>query len=536
MGADPPDSEQDRIWLRIGIIGGGEMCREMLTKAFQHYKSRLVRGEYVAVSDPDEEAVGMVMAREKGLYTTTNYDDYFDPDKGLDLNQIFIFTPQDAVLKDVLAKRPNTIRVLAYSTAQLIRDTYIVEENRYKAQRDELETIINGILEGIVVLDQDYNVVRVNTPYLDQSGLIAQEVVGRKCYEVFHHSEEPCQPPHHPCPLEGILKTGKPQHEIHTHYNLDGEERIVDLTLYPLRNMEGKVTRFIEICRDITERYRAQERMTQELERAVEERTRQIEETHAKLLQQDKMSSLGKLSASVVHELNNPLTGVLNFVRLQQRMLKEQEPSSEMCTTLLGQLGLMENETARCSKIVSNLLAFARQSKLEPREAQLNNILDLITELNAHHLQLNKIRLVRDFQDDLPPVLGDVSRLEQVFMNLLLNAVDEMGPESHGQLLMSTRHDPESDLLLTRIRDTGPGIPNENLPHIFEPFFTTKSEGRGVGLGLSVVYGIVKEHNGQVEVEQTGSEGTTFLVKLPVYHSEQQESPGDASQRRRGRT
>ncbi len=511
--------EPGRLWLRIGIIGGGEMCRDMLTRAFRHYKSRLVHGEYVAVADPDADAVGMVYARDKGLYTTADFHDYFDADK-VEVNQIFIFTPDEAVLEEVLARRPASTRVMAYNTAALIRDTYQVEENRYKAQRDQLETIINGILEGIVVIDREHNVVQVNTPYLDQSGLLAQEVVGRKCYEVFHHSEQPCQPPDHPCPIDEILKTGEPHHEMHTHYNLDGEERIVDLTLYPLRNMEGKVTRFIEICRDITERHRSQERMTQELERAVEERTRQIEEAHCKLLQQDKMSSLGKLSASVVHELNNPLTGVLNFIRLQRRMLTELEPSQDMCKTILGQLGLMENETARCSKIVSNLLAFARQSKLEPAEAQLNEILDLITELNAHHLALNKIQLVRDFQGDLPPVLGDVSRLEQVFMNILLNAVDEMGPETDGRLLLSTQYDEESDLLLTRITDTGPGIGPESLPHIFEPFFTTKSEGKGVGLGLSVVYGIVKEHNGQVEVEQTGPEGTTFLVTLPVYRSE----------------
>jgi two-component system, NtrC family, sensor kinase len=511
--------EPGRIWLRIGIIGGGEMCRDMLTRAFRHYKSRLVHGKYVAVADPDADAVGMVYAREKGLFTTADYRDYFDGDKGLGVNQIFIFTPDEGVLDDVLARRPSTTRVLAYNTAQLIRDTYQVEENRYKAQRDQLETIINGILEGIVVIDRDHNVVQVNTPYLDQSGLLAQEVVGRKCYEVFHHSEKPCQPPDHPCPIDEILKTGEPHHEIHTHYNLEGEARIVDLTLYPLRNPEGEVTRFIEICRDITERHRSQERMTQELEQAVAERTQQIEEAHRKLLQQDKMSSLGKLSASVVHELNNPLTGVLNFIRLQRRMLTEREPSQEMCTTILGQLGLMENETARCSKIVSNLLAFARQSKLEPAEAKLNEILDLITELNAHHLALNKIQLIRDFQEDLPPVLGDVSRLEQVFMNILLNAVDEMGPEANGRLLLSTQYDEASDVLLTRITDTGPGIPADNVPHIFEPFFTTKSEGKGVGLGLSVVYGIVKEHNGQVEVEQTGPEGTTFLVTLPVYRA-----------------
>jgi len=527
MGTDQQETESSRLWLRIGIIGGGEMCRDMLTRAFRHYKSRLVHGEYVAVADPDPDAVGMVYAREKGLATTTDYLDYFDPELGFELNQIFIFTPAEAVLEDVLARRPHTIRVLAYNTALLIRDTYQVDENRYKAQRDELETIINGILEGIVVIDRDYNVVQVNTPYLDQSGLLAQEVVGRKCYEVFHHSDQPCQPPDHPCPINDILEHGEPHHEIHTHYNLEGEERIVDLTLYPLRNMEGKVTRFIEICRDITERYRAQERMTQDLERAVEERTRQIEEAHRKLLQQDKMSSLGKLSASVVHELNNPLTGVLNFIRLQRRMLTERHFSKEMCDTILGQLGLMENETARCSKIVSNLLAFARQSKLEPAEAQLNEILDLITELNAHHLVLNKVQLLRDYQDDLPPVLGDVSRLEQVFLNILLNAVDEMGARGGGRILLSTQHDTGSDMLLTRITDTGPGIPSESLPHIFEPFFTTKSEGRGVGLGLSVVYGIVKEHNGQVEVESTGSSGTTFLVKLPVYRPEDQRPGGN---------
>ena len=517
--------------LRIGVIGGNKFCHEVLAKADRHYHVKYVPGQIVAVADPDEQAPGMVLARELGLYTTSDYHDFYKPETGID--QIFIFTPDEDVLQDVLKTRPLHIRFMAYHTIRLFWEMIQFEERRLMTQRDELETIINGIDDNIVVIGLDYKIIHVNRPILDRMSCSEEDLIGRNCHEIFHHFDEPCRPPERPCPLESALQEKRSVQVIHTLKTMSGEERIIDLTIHPLRNLDGEIYRFVEITLDITESYRAQEEMTRRLEQAVEERTHQLEETYQKLIQQDKMTSLGKLSASVVHELNNPLTGILTFIRLIQRMILEKDMNKELLDYIVHHLGLMETETARCSKIVSNLLAFARQSKIEPEVDDINRIIEQVLTLNSHYLSLNRIEIIKDFEEELPNLFCDVDQIQQVLMNLIFNATESI-PEDHaGELSLSTKYDEEDDMVMIRVADTGPGIPEENLPHIFEPFFTTKPESKGVGLGLSVIYGIIKEHSGQIEVEKTGPEGTTFLVKFPAYHPES-EFPARTELRRTG--
>ncbi len=153
--------------------------------------------------------------------------------------------------------------------------------------------------------------------------------------------------------------------------------------------------------------------------------------------------------------------------------------------------------------------------------------------MNSHYLSLNRIEIIKDFEEGLPNLFCDVDQIQQVLMNLIFNATESI-PEDHaGELSLSTKYDEEEDMVMIRVADTGPGIPEANLPHIFEPFFTTKPESKGVGLGLSVIYGIIKEHSGQIEVEKTGPEGTTFLVKFPAHYPES-EFPGRTELRRTG--
>ena len=517
--------------LRIGVIGGNKFCQEVLAKADRHYHVKYVPGQIVAVADPDEQAPGMVLARELGLYTTSDYHDFYKPETGID--QIFIFTSDEDVLQDVLKTRPLHIRFMAYHTIRLFWEMIQFEERRLITQRNELETIINGIDDNIVVIGLDYKIIHVNRPLLERTFSAEEDLIGRNCHEIFHQSDEPCRPPEHPCPLESALRERRSVQAIHTHKTTNGEERIIDLTIHPLKNLDGEIYRFVEITRDITESYRAQEEMTRRLEQAVEERTHQLEETYQKLIQQDKMTSLGKLSASVVHELNNPLTGILTFIRLIQRMILEKDMNKELLEHIVHHLGLMETETARCSKIVSNLLAFARQSKIEPEVGDINRIIEQVLTLNSHYLSLNRIEIIKDFEEGLPNLFCDVDQIQQVLMNLIFNATESI-PEDHaGELSLSTKYDEEEDMVMIRVADTGPGIPEANLPHIFEPFFTTKPESKGVGLGLSVIYGIIKEHSGQIEVEKTGPEGTTFLVKFPAHYPES-EFPGRTELRRTG--
>ena len=234
----------------------------------------------------------------------------------------------------------------------------------------------------------------------------------------------------------------------------------------------------------------------------------------ARLLHQDKMISLGKLAASVVHEINNPLAGILNYARLMIRILSRGTLSQELSTKFQGYLSLMESELERCSKIVSNLLAFSRKSKLEFSLVDMNELLSKCIDLSGHKMALQNIRVETDLLGDLPKIQGDFNQLQQCVINLIFNAVDAM-PEG-GILSLTSSFDADRDLVRILIRDTGCGISKEDLPYVFDPFFTTKTEGKGLGLGLSTTFRIVDRHNGTIRVKSEPGKGSRFEIELPA--------------------
>ena len=234
----------------------------------------------------------------------------------------------------------------------------------------------------------------------------------------------------------------------------------------------------------------------------------------ARILHQDKMMSLGRLAASVVHEINNPLSGILNYLRLMSRILRQGALTEDREEKFRRYLDLVEKETNRCSQIVSGLLSFSRISPPSFGHVQIDELLQRCILLSQHKLELSGIRLESSIQPNLPPVDGDFNQLQQCVINLIFNAIDAM-PEG-GNLTLNSRWDGENDKVIITVRDSGRGISPENLPHIFEPFFTTKNEGYGVGLGLSTVYGIMERHNGSVKVESQPGAGTAFKLELPV--------------------
>ena len=252
------------------------------------------------------------------------------------------------------------------------------------------------------------------------------------------------------------------------------------------------------------------------MEEMVEERTKELKETHTKLLPQDKMASLGKLSASVVHEINNPIAGILNLIMLQKRIIQEGSVKDEEISRFSEYLSLMETETRRITQIVSNLLAFSRQSKMEMRSLSLNQLLEKTLLLNSNLLKISGVKVEKWFDPNLPFLVGSEDQLQQVFMNIISNAAEAMEANGSGVLTVETKHSVRDSIVIVRIRDTGAGIPRENLPKLFEPFFTTKKKGKGVGLGLSVAYGIVQEHGGAIEVTSKVGKGTTFEVEFPL--------------------
>ncbi len=234
----------------------------------------------------------------------------------------------------------------------------------------------------------------------------------------------------------------------------------------------------------------------------------------AQLLHQDKMISLGRLSASVVHEINNPLAGILNYIRLMIKIVDRGTLEAETIRKFQRYLTLIESETGRCSKIVSNLLTFARKSEMEFAKIDMGELIQRCIMLSQHKLALQNISLVTNLDSQIPEVWGDFNEVQQCLINLIFNAIDAM--PGGGSLTLSSSFDPRKDMVKIRVEDTGCGIPKEDLPLIFDPFFSTKGEGKGLGLGLSTVQGIIDRHKGTIEVHSEPGKGTTFILGIPA--------------------
>ena len=265
---------------------------------------------------------------------------------------------------------------------------------------------------------------------------------------------------------------------------------------------EGKEIGMVGFFRDL--------RKIRQMEQQFNDQTR--------LLHEHKMISLGRLSASVVHELNNPLAGILNYIRLMLKVLKRGSLDQKNQEKFQRHLTLVESETHRCSKIVSNLLAFSRKSELELIEMNINELLEKCILLSKHKLMLQNIEIEADLNPEIPMVMGDFNQTQQCVINLIFNAIDAM-PDG-GALTIISSFDPNRGMVEIRIEDTGCGIADEDLPHIFDPFYSTKTEGKGLGLGLSMVYGIIDRHKGTITVDSEVGKGTVFTISLPAVKRE----------------
>jgi two-component system, NtrC family, sensor kinase len=264
----------------------------------------------------------------------------------------------------------------------------------------------------------------------------------------------------------------------------------------------------------------------------------------AKLLHREKMVSLGRLAASMVHEINNPLSGILNYIKLMIRVIEKGDEVSSNQTLaqkldevqnrdkkFKSYLTLIESETQRCSDLVSGLLKFSRKTKLEQRCINVAQLIQHSLLLCNHKIELSHILLKQSCDPDLPEVYGDFNQLEQCLINLIFNAIDAIlskaaidirqvpGASGAGQnkgiLEIRAGLNVEENLVFITIKDNGKGISKEDQPFIFEPFFTTKKEGYGVGLGLSTAYGIIERHKGTIVVESIPNVGSQFVIKLP---------------------
>lgn len=254
---------------------------------------------------------------------------------------------------------------------------------------------------------------------------------------------------------------------------------------------------------------------SQKLEEKVAQKTEELRRAQGQVLQMERMASLGKLAASVAHELNNPLAGMLTYARLIRRELDQQPLDSPVREELGRYLEIVERECRRCGEIVKDLLTFARPSGMRMANVNINEIVKRTLVLVRHHLEMRGVQLQTQLLPDGSEIVADGDRIEQALLALLVNAVEAMEQLPRGEGRLGVCLTAGADEVHVIISDNGVGIPPEVLPHIFEPFVSTKQKASGVGLGLAVVYGIVQRHGGSIEVESQPGRGTTFGVRLP---------------------
>lgn len=288
--------------------------------------------------------------------------------------------------------------------------------------------------------------------------------------------------------------------ELDSRLQLKSNDEIGELSV-AFNDMTAKLKQATDEYRDLTET----------LEAKVLERTEKIAQVSDQLVRSEKLASLGQLVAGIAHEINNPLTGILMFANMFAQDQRLEESQREDAMTIV-------HETNRCADIVRRLLDFSRTSIPDKRLKSLSALMESTLALVNHHAAVNDVEIVRHYGVNLPDIDVDPNQIEQVFINLLVNACHAM--PMGGRLTISMFRDLQRDLLVTRIEDTGHGISEENMGRIFDPFFTTKNQEldgvSGTGLGLSVSYGIIQNHGGQITVESVQGHGTVFTVELPV--------------------
>jgi two-component system NtrC family sensor kinase len=377
------------------------------------------------------------------------------------------------------------LQALAGQAATAITNGRLYHSLQAKAEElqrltDYNESILESIDSGIVVLALDGRIARWNQAMETLYGRRREDTLDRALEDVFPEAFLET--------LRGSLVLGENEEIAHI-YKLqlptpDGRSLIVNVSIAPFEIGSGERWGTILIVEDVTARVRLEEQ----------------------LQHSDKMASIGLLAAGVAHEVNTPLAGISSYTQI----LREQMRSSDNRAELLEKI---EKQTFRAAKIVNSLLNFARSGTGELQPLDINKVLLDVLSLLEHQLEKARIMVRRELADELPPVRGNESRLQQVFFNLVMNARDAM--PSGGWLTLRTSLS-DDDTLVVEVGDTGHGIRREDLRRIYDPFFTTKGTGRGTGLGLSVSYGILQEHGGAIFVESSPGKGTTFQVALPT--------------------
>lgn len=348
-----------------------------------------------------------------------------------------------------------------------------------KSQKEWEETF-RAVPDTLFTINTNFEIMNINKSSV--KGINYYNLLGKKCYELFGTNGKQCDP----CPAKIALATGKPANEQITRPS----GRIFDVSAFPLLNEEGKVVGIVNNSQNVTERVYMQEQ----------------------LIQSAKLAAVGEMAAGVAHELNSPLTAVLGDAQLLLRRLGQEHPGYPLLMDI-------KNCGSRCKRIIQNLLAFSRQEQYGCESINLNQVVENSLALVSYQIEKNNIKIITKLHPELPTVLGNRQQLEQVIVNLLLNARDAMEGLADGEITVTSGHiqrENHGEEVFVSVNDKGCGIDKRTMAKIFNPFFTTKETTKGTGLGLSVSLGIAESHGGRIMVQSEPGKGSTFTLIIPL--------------------
>ncbi len=364
------------------------------------------------------------------------------------------------------------ITLAAHALARRLRKN----QGKLLHSKELLQSVFDSTADMVVLMDQEFRLKMVNQAFLTRYGLKEAEVLGQSCHEL--HTGDLCLLSD--CGLQKVLESRQPV----TQEVASPAGDIFLMHFYPVLDDSGQVESVVRYARDITE----QRRLEQNIQRT------------------EKLASLGQLAAGVAHEINNPLGVILTYTDLLKQELAGQAQAREDVATI-------EKHTLTCKRIVADLLKFARSESARKQLTSLNRLIEEAADMLGHQLSRSRIALRLDLDPDLPLMNLDQDKMKQVFLNLLMNSQQAIGEQ--GEIRVATSFKEDTGMGQVTIWDSGKGIQAHLLEKIFDPFFSTKAAGEGTGLGLSVSYGIIQEHGGEIMVQSEPGHWTEFTILLP---------------------
>lgn len=353
-------------------------------------------------------------------------------------------------------------------------------------EKQKLDGIVSGIGAGLVLLSKDLEVLWGNRIATEWFGPLDQ-LQGKKCNSALWAEDNFCQD----CASMRAIRSGNVEQCEKAIPGRNGHPRFFQITTSPIKNSQGEIIQIVELIQDITEK-------------------KQLE---AQLLQAGKMVAMGELASGIAHEINNPLAVIgAHAERMSYLFSNAQSSPEKVKEKFPSYLEAIVRHTYRCKEIIEKLLNFARHKEVDLQPTDINMVLEDSIALVSHRASMENKRIIKNLNPTLPLIQSDTNGLEQVFVNILTNAMDAI--EGRGEIHITSQL--ETGRVKVEIADTGGGIPPENMDRIFQPFFTTKPPGKGTGLGLSICARILSRLGGQITVQSTPGGGTHFGVSLPM--------------------